>query len=105
MEFQLVVHARPGERDLCQHLIHVIKTFPASYVPELPTLSEAEGQDPVEVLSDDCYGTALGSEDFRKWAQADPRWGSIELSTSGKTVAKIGCLVTSITKLIIKRKL
>lgn len=79
--------------------------MPASFASIDDNFSAAEGQDPVEILSDDCYGTVLGSEDYRKWAQADPRWGSIEMSTSGKTVAKIGCLVTSITKLIIKSKL
>ena len=42
------------------------------------------------------------SEDYRKWAQGDSRWGSLPMGTSGKTVARIGCLVTSVTKLIIQ---
>lgn len=42
------------------------------------------------------------SEDYRRWAQSDPRWGSLPMGTSGKTVAQIGCLVTSVTKLLIQ---
>ena len=42
------------------------------------------------------------SEDYRAWAQGDSRWGSIIVGSSGKTVAKIGCTVTSVTKLIIQ---
>lgn len=42
------------------------------------------------------------AEDYRKWAQADPRWGSIRLGSNGRTVAEAGCLVTSMTKLIIQ---
>lgn len=41
-------------------------------------------------------------DDYRRWAQADPRWGDIRLGTNGRTVAQAGCLVTSITKLIIQ---
>ncbi len=41
-------------------------------------------------------------EDYRAWDQADERWGSLELGTSGKTVEDSGCLVTSVTKLIIQ---
>lgn len=42
------------------------------------------------------------SEDYRKWAQADSRWGHLPMGTSGKTVARIGCLVTSVTKVLIQ---
>lgn len=36
------------------------------------------------------------AEDYRKWRQADPRWGSINLGSEGQSMAKYGCLVTSI---------
>ena len=42
------------------------------------------------------------TEDYRRWAQADPRWGSLRLGSNGRTVAEAGCLVTAITKLIIQ---
>ncbi|MBR5949175.1 MAG: dockerin type I repeat-containing protein [Clostridia bacterium] len=42
------------------------------------------------------------SEDYRKWAQGDPRWANLTLGTSGKTVGSKGCLVTSVTKLLIQ---
>lgn len=42
------------------------------------------------------------AEDYRKWAQRDPRWGQLPMGASGKTVAQIGCLVTSVTKIIIQ---
>lgn len=42
------------------------------------------------------------TEDYRRWAQADPRWGGIRLGSNGRTVAEVGCLVTSVTKLIIQ---
>ena len=41
-------------------------------------------------------------EDYRRWAQGDARWGSIRLGRYGRTVAQAGCLVTSVTKLIIQ---
>ncbi len=47
-------------------------------------------------------GQVQTAEDYRKWAQGDPRWGSIRLGSNGRTVAEAGCLVTSITKLIIQ---
>lgn len=46
--------------------------------------------------------SAEKSEDYRKWAQGDQRWCNLPMGTSGKTVGKIGCLVTSVTKLIIQ---
>ena len=42
------------------------------------------------------------SEDYRVWAQADSRWGSIAMGSSGYTVAQIGCTISSVTKLIIQ---
>ena len=42
------------------------------------------------------------SDDYRAWAQSDSRWGSIPLGSSGCTVSSHGCLVTSVTKLIIQ---
>lgn len=45
---------------------------------------------------------APSTEDYRKWAQADSRWGSIRLGSNGRTVAEAGCLVTAVTKLIIQ---
>ena len=42
------------------------------------------------------------SEDYRKWAQGDSRWANLTLGTSGKTVGSKGCLVTSVTKLLIQ---
>lgn len=41
-------------------------------------------------------------DDYRAWAQNDSRWGSIPLGSSGCTVASHGCLVASVTKLIIQ---
>lgn len=40
------------------------------------------------------------SEDYRTWAQADSRWGSIRMGNSGGTIAQYGCTVSSVTKLI-----
>lgn len=40
--------------------------------------------------------------EWKTWAQSDPRWGNLTLGTSGKTVASVGCLVTSVTKLAIQ---
>lgn len=42
------------------------------------------------------------SEDYRKWAQGDSRWANLTLGASGKTVGSKGCLVTSVTKLLIQ---
>lgn len=47
-------------------------------------------------------GAEAESEDYRRWAQGDPRWGSIRLGSHGRTVAEVGCLVTAVTKLIIQ---
>lgn len=44
----------------------------------------------------------ITTEDYRKWAQADPRWGSLRLGSNGRTVAEAGCLVTAVTKVIIQ---
>lgn len=42
------------------------------------------------------------AEDYRTWNQGDERWGSLSLGSSDKTVKSSGCLVTSVTKLIIQ---
>ena len=42
------------------------------------------------------------NNDYRTWAQNDPRWGSMILGSGPKNCASIGCLVTSVTKLIIQ---
>ncbi len=47
-------------------------------------------------------GANYGQTDYRKWAQGDPRWSSLYLGKSTCTVAKYGCLVTSVTKLVIQ---
>lgn len=45
----------------------------------------------------------LASEDWRAWAQGDKRWGSLKMGTNAAaTVKKYGCLVTSVTKLVIQ---
>ena len=41
------------------------------------------------------------ADNYKAWAQSDSRWGSVRLG-SGRTVSKAGCLVTSITKLMIQ---
>lgn len=48
------------------------------------------------------YIPSRAADDYRAWAQADSRWGSILMGSSGITIASEGCLVTSITKLIIQ---
>ena len=42
------------------------------------------------------------AEDYRAWAQKDSRWSSIRLGSSPYTIGSDGCLVSSITKLIIQ---
>lgn len=41
------------------------------------------------------------AEDYHKWRQTDARWGSITMGSSDQTVAKSGCLVTSIAILAV----
>lgn len=41
------------------------------------------------------------AEDYRLWRQTDSRWGSIKLGDSSDTMAKSGCLVTSIAILAV----
>ncbi len=62
-------------------------------------LRDVVGGEREDIISDE---EALRTEDYRKWAQADPRWGGIRLGSNGRTVAEAGCLVTSVTKLIIQ---
>ncbi len=58
------------------------------------------------VCGEECSGNGgimtLSTGDYRYWAQSDSRWGSMKMGSSGQTVAEVGCLVTSITKLIIQ---
>ena len=58
--------------------------------------------EPPMSVQNDSIMTLSGTEDYRSWAQADSRWGSIKLGSSSYTVANSGCLVTSVTKLIIQ---
>ena len=46
--------------------------------------------------------TVEAAEDYRAWAQTDSRWSSIRLGSSPYTIGSDGCLVSSITKLIIQ---
>ena len=46
--------------------------------------------------------TRGNTDDYRAWAQSDLRWGNLPLGSSGCTVSSHGCLVTSVTKLIIQ---
>lgn len=46
--------------------------------------------------------TVEATEDYRAWAQRDSRWSSIRLGSSSYTIGSDGCLVSSITKLIIQ---
>ena len=39
---------------------------------------------------------------YAGWKQADPAWGSITIGTSNETIARVGCLVTSVSMLIAK---
>ena len=57
-------------------------------------LIESE-EDRIELLND-------GTTNYKEWAQTDSRWGSLPLGTSSCTVASHGCLVTSISKLLIQ---
>ena len=43
-----------------------------------------------------------GAEDYRSWDQGDSRWGDIPIGIEGDTMESSGCLVTSVTKLIIQ---
>ncbi len=41
------------------------------------------------------------SGDYRTWLQSDGRWGSISFGNVGDTIAKSGCAITSIAKLMV----
>lgn len=49
-----------------------------------------------------CPTKQVQAEDYRGWSQVDSRWGSIRLGSSYYTVKSSGCLVTSVTKLLIQ---
>lgn len=41
------------------------------------------------------------SGEYKSWLQTDSRWGSIQLGSSGATMSRIGCAVTSLAKLVV----
>lgn len=45
------------------------------------------------------------SDDYRQWEQANPEWADVPLGSSGETVGSAGCMVTSVTKLVIQAEL
>lgn len=46
--------------------------------------------------------TSNAIEDYRAWSQTDPRWSGIRMGNSNCTIGSDGCLVSSVTKLIIQ---
>ena len=40
--------------------------------------------------------TCIASGEYSQWRQTDSVWGSIPMGNSGRTIAQIGCLVTSV---------
>ena len=51
------------------------------------------------------YDKYTSSDDYRAWAQGDPRWGGMYLGPNHiekNNCANIGCLVTSLTKMVIQ---
>lgn len=46
--------------------------------------------------------TIQAAEDYRAWKQTDSRWSSIPMGRNDLTIGGYGCLVSSITKLIIQ---
>lgn len=79
--------------------------YSTTYAADVNELEAAEPTDiytfidEIEVLTPKARTAA---EDYRAWTQDDERWGTIELGKSGNTMKKAGCLVTSVTKLIIQ---
>ena len=61
--------------------------------------------DEIEVLDEASIAALDNEEDYRTWNQGDERWGQISLGGSAYTMKRSGCLVTSITKLIIQAEL
>lgn len=61
--------------------------------------------DIITVETNEKRAKAKVEEDYRTWTQDDSRWGSISLGGSEYTMKRSGCLVTSITKLIIQSEL
>ena len=45
--------------------------------------------------------SAHALEDYRKWRQGDPRWGSKYLGDSDDTVKESGCAITALTMLCV----
>lgn len=44
---------------------------------------------------------AAAASEYRTWLQSDSRWGSISFGSSGDTMSKSGCAITSIAKLMV----
>lgn len=71
-------------------------------VVEAVDLAEAFGEEFVEEQEGYSRSTRAVTNDYRSWAQQDSRWGTLTLGSGGPTVAKSGCLIVAITKLIIQ---
>ena len=71
-------------------------------VVEAVDLAEAFGEEFVEEQEGYSRSTRAVTNDYRSWAQQDSRWGTLTLGSGSPTVAKSGCLVVAITKLIIQ---
>ena len=52
--------------------------------------------------SSESNNNCISSGEYSTWKQADPTWGSIPMGSSGKNIAQIGCLVTSVSMQIAK---
>ena len=55
----------------------------------------------LNLLSFPTVSAASATGEYRTWLQTDSRWGSMQLGTSGKTMASIGCAATTLSKLIV----
>ena len=48
------------------------------------------------------YGVYSSTGEFTTWKQKDPKWASVKIGNTDKTLGRIGCLVTSVSMLIKK---
>ncbi len=48
-----------------------------------------------------CLAAADATPEYRTWLQSDSRWGSIPFGNAGDTMAKSGCAITSVAKLMV----
>lgn len=99
------LYKRISVKNILKSLLVIALTLTLALGFAKPFAAKAEADEPG--LGDNDYyipddTDPFATEDYRRWAQADPRWGGIRLGTHGRTVAEAGCLVTSITKLIIQ---